>query len=202
MDSNLAVKTNRRLIVLVSDCLDNPSAFAYKIRWMAMRDRCDVVFLALANGEDELLEMSREMTTVKAVASDPGYEVKVIISRFDDWANTLQSILEPGDVILCPQEQTIRTGALRVIPMDDYIQNTLKYPVHTIAGFYQPGRARLSHWLQGLKFWAGILIIMAGFFWVEANLDAGAHGVAGTVMLMMAVLLEIGAIVAWSAISG
>jgi hypothetical protein len=197
MDSIIAVKKDHRLVVLVPEYLKNIPAFAHKICWMAIRDHADVLYLALTEREDAALSASRSMAILRAVTQDRGINVGVQVSMACNWLTTLRAIRRPGDVVVCHEEQVVKTGPFERVSADAYLRGALKLPVATVAGFYHPGRARTGRWLHNLLFWIGFVVILGVFAVIEVNLNALAQGVARSLLMMVVFLVEVGAVLAW-----
>jgi hypothetical protein len=202
MDTSSVAIDTRRYIVIVPEHLENIPTFANKIRWMATQDRRNVVYLALADSEESLLSASRDMTEIKAITSDQWLNVKVVVSIANNWLSTLKTIFQPGDIVICQEEQLVSTRPFQTLPACAYLRDALKYPVCTVAGFYHPVKVQTNNWLRQVRFWAGSLAILAGFFVIEANLDSMAQGIAHSLLMAVIILFEIGAMVTWFGISG
>ena len=87
---------------------------------------------------------------------------------------------------------------LFLCPAQDYIQNTLRIPVSTLADFYHPARDQARMWLFGLFFWLGCLGILAGFTLLEIEITNATQGPAQVLLTCMALLIEYAALMAWS----
>jgi hypothetical protein len=149
-----------------------------------------------------LLEVSRSMTEIKAITADQWLNVKSVISMTQGWLGTLKVLFQPGDMIVCQEEQSISPRHFSTLPLGDYLRDSCKYPVTTVAGFYHPVRVQANQWLHQIRFWAGVIVILAGFFVLEANLDTMAQGMAHLLLMAFIVVFEIGAVAAWYGISG
>ena len=195
MDSLAEPGLKKRLIVLVPEGLAGNPDLAHKIYWMAIRDRCDVLYLAYVYDEEKRLEISRSMATMKALTSGNLVMVNLKQTGSDDWLDTLRELYRPGDIIVCHEGQYVRQGFLNTVSVKDLLSSIFKTPVTMISGFYHPWQLLSRKWLFGLLFWIGCLVILSAFTLLEIQVDRTVQGAAGTVLIFVILAFEFGSIV-------
>lgn len=199
MDSvNLPI--NKRLLVLLPESLAGNIPLAHHINWMAGLQTFDVLYLVVVEEETNPLNLSRQMTTmVAATIGEPLHVSSRIISR-KHWLNTLRETIEPGDLLVCQAEQSVKTAFFQALSMQEYLQDVIQIPCRSISGYYHPGKESVRKLLFGLLFWLGALAIMLGFTVLEINIDQTLQGVARIILLFLAVGFELGLLMAWTRI--
>jgi hypothetical protein len=201
MGSIIEQETKNRLIVLVPDCLASNLELARKIHWIAIRERRDVLYLTLVDNVEKLLNVSSCMARVKEVTSGNWLVVNTNVTETKNWLKTLREVFVPGDMIICHEEQTVESGFFQTIPMEDYLRSNFQGPVGVVAGFYQPGKVLVKNWLVSFLFWMGFLTIIAVFALLEFRLSLEIKGFTRSILLMMVIFFEFGAIWAWNRIT-
>jgi hypothetical protein len=142
------------------------------------------------------------MATMKAITAGGGFDVQSKLVRTMYWLKELRSIYQPGDRIVCHQEQTVKNGFLKTVPASMFLHDVLHYPIITISDFYHPQQDQLMRWIRASVAWVGFILILAGFTALEIRLDSLTSGAYGKVLLFIILLIEVGAIWAWNLITG
>jgi hypothetical protein len=200
MDLNLIVATEikRRLIVLVPEGLDCNSLLAQNIYQIALSDHCDVLYLAFVSDEDNRLMVSRNLATLKAMTVAETVAVSSKIVQPENWLAVLREVYRPGDQIVCHARHGIKKGAFRTILVHDMLLREFTGSIITFSGMYHPWQALSKKWLNGLIFWLGCLLILAGFGFLEVQVDRGLQGFTRTALLLVMWTLEVGTFLAWN----
>jgi hypothetical protein len=197
MDS-VELVLNKRLIVLVPEGLAGNLDLAKKIYQMALRDHCDVLYLAFTDHEDNLLAVSRSMATMKALTVSELVKVNSKVTLTQNWLATLQGLYRSGDSMVCHAEQTVNNGFLKTAPIRDFLTEAFKTPIYTISGHYHPWRVTSKKWLYGLLFWLGCLVILIGFSLLEIQIDREIQGVTRSALFLIVLTLEFGSFWVWN----
>jgi hypothetical protein len=198
MDSISDFSLNRRMIVLVPEGLSATSDLAKKVYWMALRDHCDVVYLGFVYDEEKKLSVMRNIATLKALTTGETVRVSSRLTSSDAWNSTLQDMLRPGDIIVCHDEQFIRNGLFSSVTIRDMLASTYKGPIYSMNGFYHPWVVLTRKWLWGIVFWAGCLAILAGFSFLEIQVDQTVQGLSKAVLIGVILAFEFSAFWAWN----
>lgn len=202
MLSTVDPEKKKRLIVLVPDCLAGNPDLAHKVYWMAIRDQCEVLYLALVDNEDYMLSTVRYMAIMRAVTSGNNLVVESKLTETALWLKTLREIYHPGDRIVCHEEQFVKNGFQKMVPITDFLQSTLHVPTITISGFYHPQRVQISQWARSLAAWLGFLVILVGFTMLEIRFDYLFQSTLGKIFLCVLMAIELMAIWGWNKIIG
>jgi hypothetical protein len=144
------------------------------------------------------LDVSRRMATmVAATIGEPMLVTSRVIAR-RGWLDSLRGIYQPGDLLMCMAEQSVKTGFMHAVSMQDYLQGVLQIPCQTVSGYYHPAHDRARQWLLAAAFWLVALAILAGFTLMEINIDQSLRGFARITLLILAVFLELGILMSWT----
>ena len=190
--------SKKRLIVLVPEGLAGNSDLAQKIYWMALRDQCDVLYLAFVDAEEKMLSVSRSMATMKALTSGDLVVVHSKLTYTHDWLKTLRDFYQPEDRIVCHEEQTVKNGFLKTTPIKDLLSEIFNAPIYPISGLYHPWQVLSRKWLYGLLFWIGFLVILAVFGLLEIQIDRTLQGLTRIVLLFIVLAFELGTFLVWN----
>jgi len=201
MALSVVPERKNRLIVLVPESQAGNLELAHKIFWMAIRDHCDVLYLALVDNDENSLSVSRAMATMKAMTTGDSLVVQTKLVQTAFWLKTLRALYQPGDRIVCHQEQSVKNSFLKTVPISTFLRDTLPIPITTISGFYNPQRIQVNQWMRSFIAWLGFLLILLGFTALEIRLDSLIPGVFGKVLLCIVLTIEIGVIWAWNLIT-
>jgi hypothetical protein len=198
MEKILEPQVKNRIIVLLPESLAGNLPLAYKINGMAAHNRRDVLFLTLLEEKEQKLSVTRLMATMKAATAGDQINVAYRLVYQNDWLTVLKDTWRPGDLVVCQQEQSVKAGFLRTVPMKEYLQDKLEMPSRTLSGFYHPWNTQAKQWLLGLAFWIGCLVILAGFTLLEIQIDHVMQGLARTALLLTTVAFEVGMLSVWN----
>jgi hypothetical protein len=197
MESTVDLNFKSRLIVLIPDGMTGNRDLAYKLHGMAQRENRDVFYLALADYEENRLAVSRSLATMKAVTSSDDLEVLTETIESPHWIEALREIYCPGDMIVCHEEQSVRYGLINAGPLDEFVRKQLGMPVRTISGFYHPQEIQLKRWGREILYWLGFIVILVLFSVLEIELDRVIRGGMQTVVLCVALCVELVVIMTW-----
>lgn len=201
MVSNHLLEPKNRLIVLIPDGVTANLELARKIHWIALRDPREVLYLALVDHADDEYSVSRSITTMKAITATNLLPVKSKLTRTADWLTTLRAIYQPGDQIVCHEEQCVRDGFLRTKPVAEFLRDTLHAHITTVSGFYHPARLQTRQWLNSFVSWFGFLTILGLFGLLEFQIDQSLQGTIEKILFILILLIEFGTIWAWNRIT-
>jgi hypothetical protein len=191
-----------RLIVIIPDCLAGNQELAYKIFWMANREHREVYYLTLVDQEENLLAANLAMITMKAVTASNSLAVQFQLAKTALWKKTLREIYQPGDCIVCQQEQLIKNGLFTTKPLAEYLRDIYKMTTINISGYYDPHTVQVRHLRHRVIAWSGFLLIFVGFFALEILLHDQIQGILKKVILSMLFTIVVGAILIWNSIVG
>jgi len=198
METGIETGSRKRLIVILPEYLAGNLELANKVYWMGIREHREILYLTLVDELERRLTVSRSMATMRALTTGNGMPVTAVLIETSSWMNALKGIFHPGDVIVCQDEQTVKDGLFRTLPLRDFLIESFQTTVFPLSGFYQPQKLQVKTWVREIVFWTGALILMAGFFTIDIHFARLATGMARTALGIMGIVLELGAILAWS----
>jgi hypothetical protein len=200
MDTVVDGSQTKRLIAIMPEGVTGRIDLARRIHWMAVKGGFDVLYLELVDQPEDMLARSRSMVTLRAMISDPGSSTDWELIESRRWFTRLNELVQPGDAILCHAEQTVKVGAFKTVPLSDLLQEKLHTSVRTVSGYYQPQVVQIRQWGHSLIFWIGVLVILAGFAFLDIRLHLTLQGIERKVLLILAMLLEVAAVWTWNRI--
>lgn len=202
LDSIDGQERKGRLIVFVPDCLAGDRELAHKIFWIALRERCDVLYLTLVENDTDMQSLSQRMAAMIAATGENCITVDSTLVNVEQWLKMLRQIYHPGDRIVCHEEQLVKQDFMKLIPITNFLHDELNFPIISISGFYHPQQIQARKWMHEVFAWLGFIIILAGFTILEIQLDHFLLGIIGKVALCVLVTFEIMAIWAWNNFTG
>ena len=187
----------KRLVMLVPNVDMDEVQIARQVWEMASPAWLSVILLSMCAGASDELQLERKLITLAALIRDPHVVVETHIEYGRNWPRGLKSILADGDVILCHAEQKV---GLRHKPLVSVL-DALHVPVWTLSGFYPSSFTPRPHRLTELTFWFVALAILAGFFYLQIQINSLPSGWVENTMLYISVLVEIVLLWAWNLIA-
>jgi hypothetical protein len=200
MDTAKTLEKHSRLVVLIPESLAGNTDLAHEVHRLALREGCNVLYLALVDDVQNRLVVLRDMATMKAATFEQGLVVEISLTDTGHWLNSLKDLYCAGDIIVCHAEQVVKDGFLRTIPLNDYLKSHFSAPVRMISHFYHPLRTQARQWLNGILFWLGCLTILAVFFTLEIRVDQIMPGPVRVSLLSLLLVGELGTLLTWSLI--
>lgn len=188
---------SRQLIVVINEELANNSKLAQAIHWMGANGHCSVLYLVPVSRPENMLTVSRNMATMKAVTSANRLPVSAKTVLSEDWLKTLKKVIGPNDIIVCQEEQTVLNGHFKPEALGDYLSEKFNNPVQTMSGYYHPVQTIAKKWMHELIGLIGLLVILGVFTWLQINVDEALADPYGSIFIMITFMIEMGAIIIW-----
>ncbi|MEP7136466.1 MAG: hypothetical protein ABI904_16170 [Chloroflexota bacterium] len=186
----------KRLVVLVPNVDMDEVQIARQVWEMAAPVKLAVLLLSICTDISEELRIQRRLITLAALIRDPRVAVEIHIEDGSNWCRAVKSVLENGDVILCHAKQSV--GFLRK-PLIDLL-DALHVPIWTLSGYYPLSPAPRHRRLSLTIFWFVVLAILAGFFYLQTQINNSPDNLAKNVMLCLSAIFEIGSLYVWNSI--
>ena len=190
------------MIVVLPDYLAGNIELAHKIHWLGLREHCEVLYLTLIDDYDNYLTKSRSMATMVAATSNDLLVVGSKLVNRRDWLTVLKDLIQPEDIILCQDEQSVRKGWFGAQSLSGFIHDNFPNRVVIVTGFYKPILDQIKHITHKSILFAGFLIIFGLFTALEVYLDRGLTGTLRMIMLIAVICIEYGAFYAWNNVFG
>lgn len=201
METKNELDSSPSLIVILPESLAGNTSLAHNIYWLAEQESRNVLYFTLVEDEQHRLQISRRLATMKALTANTRIRTSSKIVPVNNAMRILPQIIQNGDRVVCPPELSVKTGFLRQIPINTYLQEKLHLAVMPIPGFYKPLRVQTQHWLHILAFWAGCLLLMVLFTYLEIEIDQQLQGVIRSILFYLSLGLEFSALLAWNHIN-
>ncbi|MCL4506392.1 MAG: hypothetical protein M1140_10265 [Chloroflexi bacterium] len=194
-----------RLLVLVpTRGIDNLALARYV--WSLSRPcRIPVVFVGLSRrrSEDESAARLR-LATLAAMTRDDDVAVSTHIEPTDNWIHVVNSIWQPGDVVICMAEHTAPLHLGGQNPLWQALEIVLDVPVYVIDGIYKAdtasARGQSGEWLPTWRALSNLivpLVIAGSFFLMQLHIGAMTAGLNRVGLLCVSGMVEVGLIGAW-----
>jgi hypothetical protein len=185
--------SKKRLVVLVPDGLVETAKFARQVRWLALQQQRDVIFLAIAARQDTM-SASRLLATVEAITRDAMLRVESLQIETGSWVKAVKSVYRVGDLVVCHEGQRVAKGLGKKIPLEQLLSKDLRLPTSVLTGFYEGETISLQPILKSLIFWIGSILIVAGFSLIEYRVDHLMSGAIRIVILSILIIFASGLI--------
>jgi hypothetical protein len=188
---------SKQLIVVIHEDLANNSNLAQAIHWMGANENCSILYLVLVERLENMLTISRNMATMKAVTSANGLHVSAKTVLSTDWLKTLEKVIRPNDIIVCQEEQTVLNGRFKPKSLGDYLSVKFNNPIHTMSGYYHPVQTMAKKWIHELIGLMGILVILGVFTWLQINGENALDDPYASIYIMITFIIEMGLVIVW-----
>ena len=176
-----------RLVVVVPDVAE-AALLAGRIHQVARARRQDVLLIGVASQFLSESELRRKLALLGAFLQDAGTRVQVRVEQGSDWIPALGAVLARNDLLACCVEESLPAAGDQWI---DLLASRFQRSVHA---FMDSGSPRVPQ--RGLSArlapWLGSIVIILGFFWLQALLSQRAGGEAYSGWLLLSVPVEIG----------
>ncbi|MEI7988226.1 MAG: hypothetical protein WCI88_04235 [Chloroflexota bacterium] len=179
-------KNINRFYVLVPSIIKNDIQLARKIRSMATEDRQEVIFLSIVKDINTKYSAERRLTTLAAITRDKRVQTRYQALFASDWVEVLQQIVQPGDAVICHEEQLTKHNH----PLNKQLITKLSTPVISLSGYFVEESTNDSFWQPQLFFWGAIFAVIIFFLIFEINVDALIDGWVGRAVLIIVLMVE------------
>jgi hypothetical protein len=187
----------RRLVVLVPAELLSETSLAARVYAAARERGLDVLFLGLAPQPEAEPALRRRLALLAACTrDDPIVKARYRLVIGGGWLSALEHTLQPGDLVVCHREQRLQR-LWRATVLGDVLAARLRVPVVVLDGFSAPEARPLGEAARTVLFWLGALLVLAGFFWVQVDIQQQVQDWARTVLLIGSVAVEFLLLAAW-----
>jgi len=188
----------RRLVVLAPETLTDESTLVQRIWALAHARGLAVLYLGLVPRAQAEPAMRRRLALLAAQTRDNnGVKADFGLTVGGGWLARIRSVWQPGDVVVCHTAQQVRAG-LSLRPLGLALSEALAAPVYVLNGLCAPEAAEWARAARGLLFWAGALVVVGAFLWLQASIQRLAEGWATSLLLVLSVMAEFGLLAAWN----
>jgi hypothetical protein len=183
-----------RLIVLVPPNADSANV-TRRICKLANETKLDVQILGLCKDPAQELTLRRELVTVSALIQDARVFAEAKIEVGTNWLEAVKRNYQDGDAIVCITDPSI---GIRQRSFSQILESTLKAPIYILSET-KPSQSH-SNLLSRVIAWSGFLGIIVGFFILQMKVVQLSEDWFQTVMLLLLLIPEFGAIWIWNSL--
>ena len=194
---NLKIAAARRLVVLVPNQDVDEVALAHAIWNVAFPPGLAVLLLGLCLNPNHEPRARRRLVTIAALIREPRVSVEMQLDFGRNWTPSLKSILQRGDIVICPAGQ--QTGIFRE-PLDLALEK-LGSPIITLPGLYPFTRRLMPRFIFESIFWVVSGVVLFVFFWFQSRILRIPEEWVRDTLLSLSVLIELGLVWVWNNLS-
>ncbi len=183
----------RRLLVLVPQDAGLDAELAQRAWRLASPTGLPVVLVGLAHDSASEAQRRRQLASLAALTRGEGVVVTITLALEPSWLRAVQRLWQPGDLVVCFSGQVAAAGWLGLgrQPLLQALQAALRAPLYQarLSG-EAPAARRLAGPLAQALAVLGALAIIAGFFWVQVQVEQLAPGATESWLLLLTVIAE------------
>jgi hypothetical protein len=182
-----------RLMVLVPEG-DLPIVELAQRIWALAREAGSAVLLVgLADSPERETERRKALAMLQSHTQYEAVPVSTRIAREPDWVAAVKRLRRPGDqvVVFADQQAPAGVWGLGHQPLAQALAAHLHVQAYVIADVTLPAARRPGPWAT-LAAWALSLAVVAGFFVLQAWVQAALPGGLGSTLLALSVIVEFG----------
>jgi len=194
---NQNIAAVRRLVVLVPNQDVDEVILAHEIWNAAFPPGLAVLLLGLCLNPNDEPRARRRLVTIAALIREPRVSVEMQLDFGRNWIPSLKSVLQRGDIIICPAGQ--QTGIFRE-PLDLALEK-LGSPIITLPGLYPFTRRVIPRFIFESVFWAVSGAVLFVFFWFQSRILRISEEWVKDTLLSLSVLIELGLVWVWNNLS-
>lgn len=176
-----------RLLVLTPSTEVDEAELARRVWSLASPQRLAVLYLGLVRDLEDEPRVRRQVATLAALTRDDSIVVETHSQLARDWLQLVDKFYRPGDVIVCPVELEDGGWVAR-----------LRAPVYVLFDIPRVPPPRRLRQVARLVNWLVPIAIIAGFFWLQVQVDRLTTGGIRLVLFSLSVLAEFGLIGMWN----
>ena len=182
------------LILLVpagSDC----TSVTRRICSMAKQTNSCIQLLGLYKNTSDELVLRRELVMAAALIRDANVFVEIVFEQGTDWVAAVRRSYQRGDLIVCLFDQPI---GIRQKPLSQILERNFDAPVYILSkGQLLTAKSRI---FSPLIAWSGLIVIIAGFFFLQIKVTQLTNSGFQTLLLLLLLIPEIRIIQIWNSI--
>jgi hypothetical protein len=187
-----------RLVVLIPTGEIQETRLIQQVWRLASPRSVPILMLGITRDYETETGLMRRLATLAAFTRDRFVKVETRILHTANWVSALREITQPGDVILCNAEQDIAKGLFQVQPLSEVLPQSIRSPIYVLSGFCTKEPRRISEPLKQVLGWIILPLLLAGFIGLDARVVDEVSGPWQSVLLILLLTIEIGAIWLWN----
>ncbi len=195
--ANKPLPPAKRLVVLVPNVDVNEVELAHRIWSLASPRGLEVLFFSLIGDTQEEPQARRRLATLAAVTRDDWTHIETQLELGSHWLHSVENLRQRGDLIVCHAEQKIPKWGIGRQSLAQALVSQLTLPTCVLSGFYPELPASPPNRLVRLFVGALAMLILAGFFALQVQIDRETTGWTSILLLSLTVCAELGLFLAW-----
>ncbi len=198
LPANQRVISLRRILVLVPNGPVDKDRLVSRVQDLVGSADVEVLYIGLRVSPVEDGRMFRQLAELLTASVKAGLRVRTRLRAKGKWLPVLRGIVKSGDLVVCHAERSARWAKDPSGTFAWCVASSLKVPVYVLSSLDAPALPyRMSRILR-LVFRIAPILIVAGFFWIQVQIDKLVTGLAHTLVLSLSVLVEFGLVFLWS----
>jgi hypothetical protein len=186
-----------RLLVLVPDLDVDEVALAQCVWSLAEPRSLAVLYLGISSDPFRESPVRRRLATLAAITRDNRIRVETRYLPAQNWPEAIQVTCRPGDLIVSPPERALSLQSNGYRSRRKALSAAVGVPVHVLPDPLFDTRPDRGRRLQRFLFWPVSLAILAGFFWLQVQIDQATSGSVQIILLSLSVFAEGGLLLLW-----
>ncbi len=186
-----------RLIVLVTPASVDEMRLARCIWLLALKTRRDVRYVALVRDADEESRARRSLALLMSITRDDRLRVASQVIFQSNWLKALRPLVQPGDVIVCQADQTVKRLGRSAVPLSEQLVAKFGDAVHVLDSISsKPVGPHREIWpvVRTAMPFAIVASFLEFQMWVASQVVRGA---ASNTMLALSIVVEFSLIWLW-----
>jgi hypothetical protein len=186
-----------RLLVLVPDLDIDEVDLAQRVLSLAEPRGLPVLYLGISVESIRESLVRRRLATLAAITRDDRIQADTRYLPVHSWPEAIQATCRPGDLIVAPPERALALQANGYRSGRKALSALARAPVHVLPDSVFATRPDRGRRLKGFVFWPISLAILAGFFWLQVQIDQASSGSIQIILLTLSVVVEGGLLLLW-----
>lgn len=185
---------SKRLVVILPDADFDIASLPKRIWDLTAAGSRSVLLMIKPNNEEDQFYAQMNLTTLAAIIRDTHFEVQTQLVVGQSLEQAACQLAQAGDVFVCFAEQQVGGRAIwgmQKRPLAESLAQATQQPVYTLEGAVREHASRLPAKLLNLLFMLVCLLILAAFFALEVWIDQNSSGTMNTVLMLLAVFVEV-----------
>lgn len=195
--SSLAAQSTKSahwIIFLVPHTESDLSPAIQRVWELAKARDSRVRFIGLYENAAQEMALRRQLAGMSAMLESAGVNTETEILAGTDWAGSVRTRSEVGDLIVCFAGQHV--GPLKR-SLSSLLQSDLDVPIYIFSGISLQTETP-SNWWMAIFAWSGFIAILAGFFLVQIRIHHLVDGWTRSAFVLTSVFLELWMAWAWN----
>jgi hypothetical protein len=191
-----------RLVILIPEYGLDEDGLGSKIWSLASQNSLSVLLVAMVVNPENAPKAKRSLTTIASIARGPRVRVEITWMHPKMIETVLPVSLTPSDLLVCPSNFQIQKRNGTSTQLSQRLETVLHQPVLTYESAAIEDQPAPPQWMRVIAYWAGVAAILIGFLLLEANINKLMTNWIGTLMSIIMILLEVGALILWNRFLG